>query len=85
VRAGQWEGRSWPATFAGNAFAYGAYCAEWNFTGQPAISVPGTPSDDGLPIGVQLVGRPDAEPTLLSLAGQLEAELRWDERRPPVS
>jgi amidase len=85
VRAGQWEGRGWLATFLGNARTYAAFCAEWNLTGQPAISVPGTPGDDGLPIGVQLVGGPDAEPTLLALAAQLEAEMRWPDRRPPVS
>jgi amidase len=85
VRAGEWEGRGWPLAFLGNARAYAGFCGEWNLTGQPAISVPGTPAGDGLPIGVQLVGRPDGEPTLLALAAQLEAELRWPERRPPVS
>jgi amidase len=34
---------------------------------------------------VQLVGRPDAEPTLLSLAAQLETARPWADRRPPVS
>src|SRR3954452_19835014 len=40
VRAGQWEGRGWLATALGNARTYAAFCAEWNLTGQPAISVP---------------------------------------------
>ena len=58
----------------------------WNHTGQPACSVPApTAGDDGLPLGVQLVGRPDGEAVLLSLAAQLEAEIGWPERRPPVS
>jgi amidase len=34
---------------------------------------------------VQLVGRPDDEATLLSLAAQIEAERPWADRRPPVS
>jgi len=34
---------------------------------------------------VQLVGRPDDEATLLSLAAQIEAERPWDGRRPPIS
>jgi amidase len=34
---------------------------------------------------VQLVGRPNDEPTLLSLAAQVEAERPWADRRPPVS
>ena len=40
---------------------------------------------DGLPLAVQLVGRPDDEGTLLSLAAQIEAERPWADRRPPVA
>jgi Asp-tRNA(Asn)/Glu-tRNA(Gln) amidotransferase A subunit family amidase len=53
--------------------------------GNPAASVPIGAASTGLPIGVQLVGPPDAEPTLLSLAAQIEAEHPWADRRPPVS
>jgi amidase len=45
----------------------------FNCTGQPAISVPFARSKAGLPIGVQLVGRPRDEYSILSLAAQLEA------------
>ena len=45
--------------------------------------MPGGTSDDGLPIGMQLVGRHGEEATLLSLAAQLEGELRWTDHRPP--
>jgi amidase len=38
----------------------------------------------GLPMGVQLVGKPGAERTLLAVAAQLEADLRWPERHPPA-
>ena len=55
----------------------------WNMTGQPAISIPAAPAEDGLPVGAQLVGPPDSEPLLLSLAAQLEQELGWPQRRPP--
>ncbi len=55
-----------------------------NATGQPAISLPLHTSSDGLPIGVQLVGRFAEEATLLCLAGQLERAAPWAERRPPV-
>ena len=61
------------------------FTGHWNLTGQPSISVPVGVSDDGLPLGVQLVGRQGAEATLIGLAAQLEAELGWAERRPPVS
>jgi amidase len=57
----------------------------WNMTGQPAISIPAAPAAGALPVGAQLIGPPDGEPLLLSVAGQLERELRWPERRPPLS
>jgi amidase len=84
VRAGEWEGRSALRTLLGMIAVY-PYAAHWNLTGHPALAVPAGTSDKGLPIGVQLVGRKGAEATLLGLAAQLEAELGWAERRPPVS
>ncbi len=58
------------------------YNGVWNVTGQPAASVPALFGVDGLPRGVQLVGRAGDEATLLSLAGQLEAERPWAQQRP---
>jgi amidase len=83
-KAGQWEGLGAVRTFIGMARAQPVFTGEWNLTGQPAISVPGGTSGEELPIGVMLVGRHDDEATLLSLAAQLEAELRWTERTPPL-
>ncbi len=57
----------------------------WNLTGQPAIAVPAGLGADGLPLSVQLVGRPGAEDTLYSLAAQLEAAAPWAGQRPPVA
>ncbi|OBK20014.1 amidase [Mycobacterium asiaticum] len=57
----------------------------WNLTGQPAAVVPWDFDDDGLPMSVQLVGRPFDEATLLSLSAQIEAARPWAHRRPPVS
>jgi amidase len=45
----------------------------FNCTGQPAISLPLASSKAGLPIGIQLVGRPRDEYSILSLGAQLEA------------
>jgi amidase len=56
----------------------------FNATGQPGISVPLYEGSDGLPLGVQLVGRPAGEAQLLALATQLEAAQPWAERRPPL-
>lgn len=57
----------------------------WNLTGQPAAVVPWGLDADGLPMSVQLVGRPYDEATLLALSGQIEAVRPWADRRPPVS
>jgi amidase len=44
--------------------------------------VPAGLDDDGLPVGVQLVGRRDEDAVLLSLAAQIEAARPWIDRRP---
>jgi amidase len=61
------------------------FSGAWNALGHPAAAVPAGFDAEGLPLSVQLVGRPNDEATLLSLAAQLEAERPWADRRPPVS
>jgi amidase len=61
------------------------YTAVFNVTGQPAISLPLFQGEDGLPVGVQIAGRPADEATLLSLAAQLEAARPWADRRPELA
>jgi amidase len=84
VRAGRWQGASALTTISGVA-RYVPFTTPWNVTGQPAAAVPAGFSDSGLPLSVQLVGRPADETTLISLAAQLEAERPWSEWRPPIS
>jgi amidase len=57
----------------------------FNASGQPGISVPLFHGADGLPLGVQLVGRPAGEAALLALAAQLEEAQPWAERRAPMA
>lgn len=59
--------------------------AIFNATGQPAAVVPWSLDGDGLPVSVQLVGRPADEATLLALSTQIESVRPWADRRPPVS
>ena len=82
ARATEWEGMGGMRTLMGMAMTY-PFTAHWNATGQPAASVPAGLTADGIPLAVQLIGRPNDEGTLLSLAAQLEAERGWPGLRPP--
>jgi amidase len=53
---------------------YSPFTAVWNVTGMPAVSLPTGWSDEGLPIGTMLAGRPGEEHLLLALAAQVEAQ-----------
>src|SRR5258708_30296253 len=55
-----------------------SYCEWFNLLGFPAVVVPMGYSDEGLPIGVQIVGRPWEEEVVLAVAAKLEMERgRW--------
>lgn len=61
-----------------------AFTIPFNATGQPAISLPLHRSDDGLPIGIQLVGGYGREDVLIRLASQLEEASPWAGQLPSV-
>ena len=61
------------------------YTSLFNITGQPAISVPIGLGTDGLPAGVQIIGKPLNEEVLLQLAAQLETAHPWAHLTPPPS
>jgi amidase len=67
------------------AFLSGCFTAAFNATGQPAISLPLHWSEDGLPIGVQLVAPSGREDLLLQVAAQLEQAVPWADRTPILS
>jgi amidase len=56
-----------------DAQRFSAFVRIWNATGQPAVSLPFHVTDDGTPVGVQLVAAPGREDLLISLAAELEA------------
>jgi len=60
------------------------YTAQFNMTGQPAISLPLHWTPSGLPVGVQLAAAYGREDILIRVASQLEQAAPWSERRPPV-
>ena len=71
-RAGVWGPRGALRTFNGGS-PWVSLTAQWNFTGQPALSMPMGFDEDGLPLAVQLIAPPDGEELLLSVAAQLES------------
>jgi amidase len=79
IRVGEWANLSPEETFQ-KIIRWVSPCPPFNASGQPAIALPTGFDSNGLPIGVQLVGRPAAEATLIALAAQLEAAKLWNER-----
>lgn len=71
-----------PHTYRDRFARFWGYTNLQNATGQPAISLPLHWSEDGLPVGVQLVGRFGDELTLLRIARQLEEAAPWFDRVP---
>jgi amidase len=72
------------STFTRSGF-FTPFTPVFNASGQPGISLPLYEGEDGLPLGVQIVGRPAGEGALLALAAQLEAAQPWAHRRAPMA
>jgi amidase len=72
IRIGEWADLSCEETLA-RIISWIAPCPPFNASGQPAISIPSSLDDHGLPVGIQIVGRPAAEATIIALAAQIEA------------
>ena len=55
-----------------------------NMTGQPAASIPAGFTDDGLPVGLQIIGRHLGDPMVLKASAAFEKAKPWHDRKPPV-
>jgi aspartyl-tRNA(Asn)/glutamyl-tRNA(Gln) amidotransferase subunit A len=62
-----------------------AFTFQMNMTGQPAASVPAGFTADGLPVGLQIVGRHLDDPAVLRAAAAFEAAAPWRHRWPPIA
>lgn len=61
-----------------------SFTAPFNFTGLPAISVPAGFTDAGLPVGMQIVGKPFDEPGVLRAAHAYQQDAGWFKKRPEL-
>ncbi len=75
-RARQWHRSGWLANVVTSS-RFAPYPPVWNLLGYPAMSVPMGTRRDGLPLAVQMIGRPGGEARLLAVAAELERELPW--------
>ncbi len=81
------HGLQGPATIDGrevDAFYWLSFTFPFNFTGQPAATVPAGFTPDGLPIGLQIVGRRLDDPLVLRASAAYEAAAPWQDHWPPI-
>ncbi|MEG5175662.1 amidase [Microcoleus sp. B3-D7] len=72
IRVGEWADLSFEETLQ-RIINWVAPCPPFNASGLPAIALPALLDNNALPVGIQIIGRPAAEATLITLAAQMEA------------
>ena len=77
LRIGEIRNDEDPARDFENQKRFTPFTAAWNLTGMPAVSLPLHMTEDGLPVGVMLAGRPGEDHRLLALSAQVEAAAPW--------
>ncbi len=66
-------------------YTWTAFTFPFNATGQPAVSIPMGFNQAGLPLGLQIVGRPNDEAGIIALSAQFEEARPWKDKLPPIS
>ena len=79
VSAFKHEDGGWGKSHAADYQRTMSYCQHYNLLGNPAVVVPVAQSPEGLPIGVQIIGRPYRENEILAVAEVLQSACRWKE------
>jgi amidase len=81
IRIGAWQDLAPEVTFQ-KIVNWILPCPPFNVTGQPVVNIPAGFDTQGVPLGVQLVGQPNGEATIIALAAQLEQAQPWSQLRP---
>jgi amidase len=81
IRVGEWATLS-PEELMPRLIHWVAPCPPFNASGQPSIAIPTGFDSNGVPIGVQIVGRPADEATIIAIAAHIEAAQPWNEGYP---
>ena len=79
-----WFTAEGPGHEGGRVVSFIPYTAQFNMTGQPAVSLPLHWTPGGLPVGVQLVAAYGREDLLIRVASQIEQAAPWADRHPPL-
>ena len=81
IKVGEWQDLDHEAVFEKIA-NWILPCPPFNVTGQPAINIPVGFDGNGVPVGVQIVGKPTQEETIIALASRIETAKPWQHLRP---
>jgi amidase len=65
-------------------YTWTAFVFPFNATGQPAVSIPMGFNREGLPLGLQIVGRPNDEAGIIALSAQFEEARPWKDQHPDL-
>ena len=76
------EDAGWGPRYAADYLRTMTYCQHYNILGNPGVVVPVGKSAQGLPIGVQIIGRPYKEEEVLAVAAILDRQFGW--KQPPI-